>query len=215
MADSLARVAAWPTRGVDRALRVAGHSPDRAESARRRVDAGDLARRHRLARMLHQLGMHSALRVPMPLGADVFGSLFFLAREPHRYSESDYDFARRVADHLALALSHQRLAEAARRDAESGRSGGSREQELKKLHETLGDRDAELLVLRGKSSSADRELKTIKEAADRNAYLDKIFDRQSDDVKAKIEAAANKRLKELEAAKAKAKAAANELTIDL
>ena len=53
----------------------------------------------------------------MPLGSDVFGSLFFLAREPERFSEADLDFARRVADHLALALSHQRLAEAARRDA--------------------------------------------------------------------------------------------------
>jgi transcriptional regulator with GAF, ATPase, and Fis domain len=68
-------------------------------------------------RIFKRLGVRSALRVPLALETDVFGSLFFLAREPERFSESDLDFARRVADLLALALSHQRLAEAARRDA--------------------------------------------------------------------------------------------------
>jgi transcriptional regulator with GAF, ATPase, and Fis domain len=68
-------------------------------------------------RLLRTVGARSALRVAIPLGSDVFGSLFFLAREPGRFSDEDVDFARRVADHLALALSHQRLAEAARRDA--------------------------------------------------------------------------------------------------
>jgi transcriptional regulator with GAF, ATPase, and Fis domain len=69
--------------------------------------------------IFRRIGARSALRVPMPLGTDVFGSIFFLSRQPDRFSEDDFDFARRVADHLALALSHQRLAEAARRDAES------------------------------------------------------------------------------------------------
>jgi transcriptional regulator with GAF, ATPase, and Fis domain len=68
-------------------------------------------------RLLRAVGARSALRVAIPLGSDVFGSLFFLARQPGRFSDDDVDFARRVADHLALALSHQRLSEAARRDA--------------------------------------------------------------------------------------------------
>jgi transcriptional regulator with GAF, ATPase, and Fis domain len=68
-------------------------------------------------RILARLNVLSALRVPMPLSTGVFGSLFFLARETERFGESDLDFARRVADLLALALSLQRLAEAARRDA--------------------------------------------------------------------------------------------------
>ena len=68
-------------------------------------------------RVFARLDVRSALRVPMPLSTGLFGSLFFLARETERFSESDFDFARRVADLLALALSHQRLAEAARRDA--------------------------------------------------------------------------------------------------
>jgi transcriptional regulator with GAF, ATPase, and Fis domain len=70
-------------------------------------------------RIFRQLGVRSALRVPMPLGSHVFGSLFFLSRQAARFIEDDVDFGRRVADHLALALSHERLAEAARRDAEA------------------------------------------------------------------------------------------------
>lgn len=68
-------------------------------------------------RVFGRLGVRSALRVPMPLGTGVFGSLFFLSRQTEQFTETDVDFARRAADHLALALSHQRLAEAARRDA--------------------------------------------------------------------------------------------------
>jgi transcriptional regulator with GAF, ATPase, and Fis domain len=68
-------------------------------------------------RIFGRLGIRSALRVPLALDTGVFGSLFFLAREPEQFNEADLDFARHVADLLALALSHQRLAEAARRDA--------------------------------------------------------------------------------------------------
>ena len=70
-------------------------------------------------RIFKQLGVKSALRVTLPLGGQVFGSLFFLSRQTNAFVDDDVDFGRRVADHLALALSHERLAEAARRDAES------------------------------------------------------------------------------------------------
>jgi len=68
-------------------------------------------------RLFRRFGVRSVLRVPMPLGTGVFGSLFFLSRITNAFSEDDFDFARRVADHLALAISHERLAEASRRDA--------------------------------------------------------------------------------------------------
>ena len=79
--------------------------------------AAEIAPESVRGRIFRRLGARSALRVPLALGTGVFGSLFFLAREPEQFGESDLDFARRVADLLALALSHQRLAEAARRDA--------------------------------------------------------------------------------------------------
>jgi len=66
-----------------------------------------------VAKWFSRLGARSAVRVPLPLGTGVFGSLFFASRDVDRFAETDIDFARRVADHLALALSHQHLAEAA------------------------------------------------------------------------------------------------------
>jgi transcriptional regulator with GAF, ATPase, and Fis domain len=71
------------------------------------------------SRIFNQLGVRSALRVTLPLGSQVFGSLFFLSRQTNAFVDDDVDFGRRVADHLALAVSHERLAEAARRDAEA------------------------------------------------------------------------------------------------
>jgi transcriptional regulator with GAF, ATPase, and Fis domain len=88
-------------------------------------------------RIFRRIGVRSALRVPMPLGADVFGSIFFLAHEPDRFSDDDIDFARRVADHLALALSHQRLAEAARRNEESRETAARLEAQVATLTREL------------------------------------------------------------------------------
>jgi transcriptional regulator with GAF, ATPase, and Fis domain len=88
-------------------------------------------------RLLRTVGARSALRVAIPLGNDVFGSLFFLSREPGRFSDDDVDFARRVADHLALALSHQRLAEAARRDAAARETAARLEAQVATLRREL------------------------------------------------------------------------------
>jgi formate hydrogenlyase transcriptional activator len=71
------------------------------------------------SRIFKQLGVRSALRVTLPLGSQVFGSLFFLSRQTNAFVDDDVDFGRRVADHLALAVSHERLGEAVRRDAEA------------------------------------------------------------------------------------------------
>jgi transcriptional regulator with GAF, ATPase, and Fis domain len=99
------------------------------------------------ARIFRQLGARSALRVPMPLGSHVFGSLFFLSRQSARFIEDDIDFARRVADHLALALSHQRLAEAARRDAESREVAARLEAQVATLTRELESRSGHRRVI--------------------------------------------------------------------
>jgi transcriptional regulator with GAF, ATPase, and Fis domain len=96
------------------------------------------------ARMFAKLGMKSALRVPLPLGGDVFGSLFFLTREVDRFDEEDLDFARRVADHLALALSHQRLA---RRDAEARATEARLEGQVATLTRELETRTGQRRVI--------------------------------------------------------------------
>ncbi|MCI0450864.1 MAG: sigma 54-interacting transcriptional regulator [Candidatus Latescibacteria bacterium] len=65
-------------------------------------------------------GMRSWLKVPVKLiGGEVQGSIGFFHREPSRYAMEDVEVARRLADRLALVLSHQRLAEEARVAAEA------------------------------------------------------------------------------------------------
>ena len=98
-------------------------------------------------RLLRMVGVRSALRVAIPLGSGVFGSLFFLARETGRFSEDDVDFARRVADHLALALSHQQLAEAARRGAEARETAARLEAQVATLRRELEARTGQRRVV--------------------------------------------------------------------
>jgi transcriptional regulator with GAF, ATPase, and Fis domain len=91
-------------------------------------------------RIFGRFGIRSVLRVPMPLGTGVFGSLFFLSKQTSAFSEDDFDFARRVADHLALAISHERLAEAARRDATARETAARLEAQVATLTRELASR---------------------------------------------------------------------------
>jgi transcriptional regulator with GAF, ATPase, and Fis domain len=65
------------------------------------------------------MGVRAQLRVPVRLKGETIGSLSFSSRQPDLYREDDVEFGLRVADHVALALAHQRLAEEARRGAEA------------------------------------------------------------------------------------------------
>jgi transcriptional regulator with GAF, ATPase, and Fis domain len=98
-------------------------------------------------RLLRMVGARSALRVAIPLGNAVFGSLFFLARDPGRFSDEDVDFARRVGDHLGLALSHQHLAEAARRDAAARENAARLEAQVATLTRELESRTGQRRVV--------------------------------------------------------------------
>jgi transcriptional regulator with GAF, ATPase, and Fis domain len=99
------------------------------------------------AQIFRRLGARSALRVPLALGTGVFGSLFVMAREPDKFNASDIDFARRVADLLALALSHQRLAEAARRDAAARETAAQLEAQVATLTRELEARTGQRRVI--------------------------------------------------------------------
>ena len=59
-------------------------------------------------------GIRSLLRVPVRLHNDVVALLVIQSRKPSAYRPADAVVGRRIADYLALALSHQRLAEQAR-----------------------------------------------------------------------------------------------------
>ena len=60
-----------------------------------------------------EAGMRSALLVPIKMGGQLRGALNFYSRAVARFTKDDAPIARRVADHIALSLSHQRLAEEA------------------------------------------------------------------------------------------------------
>ncbi|MEQ1757431.1 MAG: sigma 54-interacting transcriptional regulator [Vicinamibacterales bacterium] len=98
-------------------------------------------------RLFAQLGVKSFLRVPLPLGSDVFGSLFFGSRATDRYTEDDIDFGKRVADHLALALSHARLAEAIRRDEATRETAARLEAQVATLTRELESRTGHKRVI--------------------------------------------------------------------
>jgi transcriptional regulator with GAF, ATPase, and Fis domain len=59
-------------------------------------------------------GLRSLLRVPVRLEGEIVGGLNFLSKQVGRYRAEDSDIARRIADQVALVLSHERLADEAR-----------------------------------------------------------------------------------------------------
>jgi transcriptional regulator with GAF, ATPase, and Fis domain len=68
-------------------------------------------------KLMVQSGMRSWLRVPVWLAGEARGSIGFFHREAGRYEESDVEVATRLADRVALMLSHQKLSEEARNAA--------------------------------------------------------------------------------------------------
>jgi len=90
-----------------------------------------------------QLGMRSFLGIPMSLESGTRW-LLFLSLNPNQYSEEDLNVARRVADHVSLVLSHQRLAEEERRAAEARERASRLEERVQvltaELETTLGYR---------------------------------------------------------------------------
>ena len=69
--------------------------------------------------LMKQDGMRSLLRVPIRLEGEIVGGLNFLSRNVAQYREEDAEIARRIADQVALVLSHEKIAEEARIAAEA------------------------------------------------------------------------------------------------
>ena len=70
-----------------------------------------------------------------------------LVSQVEGFIEDDLDFARRVADHIALAISHQGLAEAVRRDAESRETAARLEAQVATLTRELAARTGQPRVV--------------------------------------------------------------------
>ena len=72
-----------------------------------------------LGELAKHVGSHAMLRIPIRIDGRLAGTLNFHANEKRAYSEKDLLVAHRIRDHVALAISHHRLAQEARRAAEA------------------------------------------------------------------------------------------------
>ena len=82
-------------------------------------------------------GTRSVLKMPFRLDGGGLGSLIFASRAARQYSEEDVPVARRVADHVSLALSHQRLAEEERKATEARERAAHLEERVRALRDEL------------------------------------------------------------------------------
>jgi transcriptional regulator with GAF, ATPase, and Fis domain len=75
----------------------------------------DIIDDHRLHRAEHdkppaKMGARASIRLPVRFDGRVIGGIGFMSFEPGAYGSEDVPIARRLADHVAAALSHHRLA---------------------------------------------------------------------------------------------------------
>src|SRR5262249_14845047 len=84
-----------------------------------------------------KLGLRSSLRLPIRSEGQVIGGLGFMSFEPSMYTSADVVIARRLADHVAFALSHYRLAQQFAEQARNNEALRARTTNLELLDELL------------------------------------------------------------------------------
>jgi transcriptional regulator with GAF, ATPase, and Fis domain len=110
-------------------------------------------------RLLASSGLRSWLRVPVQISGEVKGGLSFFHREPSRYDLGNAEVARRLADRIALMLSHHRLAEEARIAAEAEERAARLEATVETLTRELERQERRRVV--GVSSSWKDTLRAV------------------------------------------------------
>jgi transcriptional regulator with GAF, ATPase, and Fis domain len=117
-------------------------------------------------RILTDLGVRCLLRVPVRIKDQAIGGISFGSAEPFAYGEDDVVLATRIADHVALALAHERLAEEARRAAQAEERAKLLEERVDALaqeldrrggHRTLGESPVWKRVLVDAAKVADTD----------------------------------------------------------
>lgn len=93
------------------------------------------------SRLLREHGFRSYLRVPLRREGRRVGYLVFAATPPGQFEEKQFATAHRVADHVALALSHKHLAEEAERAAEARARAALLEERVAELVKRADERE--------------------------------------------------------------------------
>jgi transcriptional regulator with GAF, ATPase, and Fis domain len=84
-----------------------------------------------------RLGYRASLRVPIFLKGQLVAGMNFMSFTPDLYTQADGMVARRIGDYIALALSHQQLAEEAERAAEARERAARLEARVRVLTDEL------------------------------------------------------------------------------
>lgn len=87
-----------------------------------------------------KLGMVTALSAPIRFGGRLQAMVNFFSRQPGWFRRDDLPIAERVASHIAVAMSHQRLAEEVRLSAEANARAERLESRVQQLTEELDAR---------------------------------------------------------------------------
>jgi transcriptional regulator with GAF, ATPase, and Fis domain len=87
--------------------------------------------------LVAEKGIRSWVSVPLRSQGEISGVMLFGSSRPHAYAPQDAEFARRVADHVALALAYQRMAEEARRAAEARERAATLESRVQSLTQEI------------------------------------------------------------------------------
>ncbi|HEV8231828.1 MAG TPA: sigma 54-interacting transcriptional regulator, partial [Thermoanaerobaculia bacterium] len=115
-------------------------------------------------------GIRSMLRVPIRLEGNIVGGLNFLSRNVAQFREEDADIARRIADQVALVLSHEKIAEEERIAAEAREEAIRLEGRVASLTEQLASMGGARQIL-GKSKSWREILDLVSKVAPTEATV--------------------------------------------
>jgi transcriptional regulator with GAF, ATPase, and Fis domain len=111
--------------------------------------------RYELQPLFHELavvrGLRSYMRVSVRLRGGVLGGLVFCSAATDAYSASDVAHARQIADCVALAVAHQRLAEEEQRSAEARQRAAQLETRVRRLTEALDAQGAHRVLGRSRA----------------------------------------------------------------
>ncbi len=115
------------------------------------------------------VGVHSVLRVPVRAKDRPIGGVAFMSRKTDAYDEEDAMLSSRIADHVALALAHQELAEEERRIALAEERARQLERKVDALTQELDRFSAHRAI--GRSPAWKHALALATQVADTDATV--------------------------------------------
>ena len=117
-----------------------------------------------------EAGMVTLLSAPIRFGGRLQGAVNFFSRQPSWFTRDDLPIAERIASHIALAMSHHRLAEASRLEAEAKARAERLQSRVEQLTDELDARGGYRRMI-GKSAQWHEVLKHATQVAGTEATV--------------------------------------------